>query len=117
MKNNVTKVLIAIALMFTAGAAYSEPVRYDFSTTMPLTTDPLLIGLTSVFGSFIYDNAAAPTGTMPSESPFAGSTIYEFQSALSGYADGNHFSHALGTAVVGDDKFIGFSPPTDVFFY
>ncbi len=51
MKNNVSKVLIGIALMFAAGVAHSEPVEHTFSTTGGIFVDPLLVGLTSVTGS------------------------------------------------------------------
>ena len=89
MKNNVSKLLIGIALMFTAAASYSEPVEYTFSTTGQLPfTDPLLTGLTSVSGSFIYEKAAVPAGTITAEidPTSVGSTLYIALSNLSGDA-------------------------------
>ena len=50
--------------MFTAGAAYSEPVEYTFSTNSVIPIDPLLTGLTSVSGTFTYENGVAPFGTV-----------------------------------------------------
>ncbi len=115
MKNNVTKLLIGIALMITAGAAYSEPVEHTFSTTSQLPeTDPLLTGLTSVSGSFTYENGVAASGTVSAGNPVAGSTIYAALSDLTGNADGNSFSDPQGFVGVGDEKFSLFSPPTDV---
>jgi len=96
MKNNVTKVLIAIALMFTAGAACSEPVEYTFSTTAPTFVDPLLTGLTSVSGSFIYENNAV------SLTP-DGLSVYFAWSSISGSANENSFSSSLGQIIVGND--------------
>ncbi len=115
MKNNVSKVLIGFALMFTAGAAYSEPVDHTFSTTgQQPETDPLLTGLTSVSGSFTYENGVAPFGTVPAGNPIAGSTIYVALTNLSGNADGNSFSDPQGAVSVGDDKFSLISPATDI---
>ena len=116
MKNNASKLLIGIALMFTAGAAYSEPIEHTFSTTSQLPeTDPLLTGLTSVSGSFTYDNGVLPDPVpVPAGSPVAGSTVYVALSNLSGSANGNSFSDPLGFVTVGDEKFSLFSPPTDV---
>jgi len=102
MKNNVSKVLIGIALMYTAGAAYPEPVEYTFSTNGVSSIDPLLTGLTSVSGSFIYENAAAPIGTGD------GFTGYVAMSALSGSADGNSFNDPVGSLGVSNDQFEGF---------
>ncbi len=112
MKNKLSKVLIGIALMFTAGAAYSEPIEHTFSTTGQLPeTDPLLTGLTSVSGSFTFENGVAPFGTVPAGNPIAGSTFYVALSNLSGNADGNSFSDPLGFVSVGDDKFFFLAPP------
>lgn len=112
MKNNVTKVLIGIALMFTAGVASSEPIEHTFSTNSVIIIDPLLTGrLTTVSGSFTYDNAVAPGGTIPDDAVFAGSTFYRALSNLSGNANGNSFSDSLGFVTVGDDKFFFISPP------
>jgi len=105
MKNNVSKVLISIALMFTAGAAYSEPVEHTFSTTDPIFIDPLLTGLTSVSGSFTYENGVAPVATTGAGSSQPGSTVYVALSNLSGNANGNSFSDSLGAVIVGDGKF------------
>jgi len=80
------------------------PVEYTFSTTGQLfNPDPLLTGLTSVSGSFIYENAAAPIGTSPTNE-----TGYDAWSALSGSADGNSFSDPLSGVSVGNDTFQGF---------
>ena len=106
MKNNITKSLIGIALMIGAGTVCSEPVEYTFSTTGVISIDPLLTGLTSVSGSFIYENAAAPIITASGNPSTAGSTVYLALSNLSGNADGNVFSDSLGGVVVGDDKFV-----------
>jgi len=116
MKNNVSKVLIGIALMFAAGGAYSEPIDHTFSTNDPIFIDPLLTGLTSVSGSFTYENAVAPEGTITEEEfpEFAGSTFYTALSNLTGEANGNSFSDPLGFVTVGDDKFSVGPPPTDV---
>ncbi len=113
MKNNVSKVLIGFALMFTAGAAYSEPVEHTFSTNGVIFVDPLLAGLTSVSGSFTYENGVVPSGTTTGGSA-PGSTIYRGLSNLSGIANGNSFSDPQGSVIVGDDKFSNISPPTDI---
>ena len=121
MKNNVSKVLIGIALMFTAGAAYSEPVEHTFSTTGPIFIDPLLTGLTSVSGSFTYENAAAPFGTTGDESRQPESTIYRGLSNLSGAAEvssdpnGKLFYDTVGSVIVGDDRRLGTDTTWDIF--
>ena len=106
MKNNVSKVLIGFALMFTAGAANSERVDHTFSTNARSNFDPLLTGLTSVTGSFTYENGVVPFGTSTIGSA-PGSTIYLPLSNLSGDANGNGFSDSLGSVIVGDDKIPG----------
>jgi len=121
MKNNVSKVLIGIALMFTAGAAYSEPVVHEFSTTGERFIDPLLTGLTSVSGSFTYENAAAPFGPTGDESRQPGSTIYRGLSNLSGVAEvsgfpnGKPFNDTVGSVIVGDDRRLGTDTTWDIF--
>lgn len=103
MKNKLAGVLIALSLMFAAGIAHSDPVEYTFSTTSPISIDPLLTGLTSVSGSFIYENAAAPIDIEPGPE----NTVYEAWTSISGSADGNDFSAALGQVIVGNDTFQG----------
>ena len=96
--------------MFTAGVALSEPVEHTFSTTGVIGVDPLLAELTSVSGSFTYDNGVVPSGTTTGGSAL-GSTIYRGLSNLSGDANGNSFSDPQGSVIVGDDKFFFLSPP------
>jgi len=112
MKNGVAKVLIGIALMFTAGAAYSEPVEYTISTNGVIFIDPLLTGLTSVSGTFIYENAAAPIAI----DPMVGNTVYFAWGTLSGSADGNNFSSPLGQIIVGNDTFTSGMAQNEDFF-
>jgi hypothetical protein len=90
-----------------------EPVEHTFSTTGTIFIDPLLTGLTSVSGSFTYDNGIVPFGTTTGGSAF-GSTIYRALSNLSGMANGNSFSDPQGSIIVGDDKFSNISPPADI---
>jgi len=60
MKNNVTKVLIGIALMFTAGASYSELLEYLFSTDTPNFSGQLDIVYVDNVGTVYHD---VPIGT------------------------------------------------------
>jgi carbonic anhydrase/acetyltransferase-like protein (isoleucine patch superfamily) len=100
MKNNISKILIGIALMFAAGASYSEPVEYTFSTTDPIFIDPLLNGLTEVSGSFIYESDAISITR-------DGLSVYFAWGSLSGNASGNNFSAPLAQVIVGNDTFQG----------
>jgi hypothetical protein len=101
--NDLTRILIGIILMFSAGSAHSEPVEYTFSTTDPISIPSVLEGLTSVSGSFIYENAAVPIETEPS----SGNTVYGACGSLSGSANGNSYSAPVFGIVVGDDTFEG----------
>lgn len=83
-KSKLTRLLISVALIFVAVGAYSEPVEHTYSTDAIISIDPLLTGLTSVSGSFMYDNGGAPGGTIPDGSSTAGSTFYGNISALLG---------------------------------
>ena len=112
MKNNVSIALIGIALMFTAGTAYSRQVQHTFSTTGPLFVDPLLTGLATVSGSFTYDNGVAAFGTVGPGGGIPGATVYRALSGLSGNANGNIFSDSLGSVLIRDDQITG---GTDVF--
>ena len=100
MKKSISNILICIAIALTTNAAYSEPVEYTFSTGDPIYIDPLLTGLTSVSGSFIYENDAVSITT-------EGYSVYYAWSSLFGSANGNNFSAPLGQVIVGNDIFNG----------
>lgn len=101
MKNYATRVLLSIALMFSVSAAYSDPVEYTFSTNARVTVSSELDGLTSVSGSFIYENGAVPILIVPGSE-----TVYFAWSSISGSADGNSFSSRLGQAIVFNDTYL-----------
>ncbi|MCZ6852975.1 MAG: hypothetical protein O7G86_03550, partial [Gammaproteobacteria bacterium] len=103
-----------MALTFVAVGAYSEPVEHTYSTDAIIFVDPLLTGLTSVSGSFTYENGTVPGETVSAGFSTEGSTFYLNISALSGDANGNIFSDPQGITIVGDDKFLDFSPPSDI---
>ena len=84
--------------MFAASAACSEPIEHTFSTTGVIFVDPLLAAeLTSVSGSFTYDNGVVSSGSTTGGSAL-GSTIYRSLSNLSGDANGNSFSDSQARA-------------------
>lgn len=100
MMNRITKLLLGIALIFTTSVAYTEPVEYTFSTTGTGFIDPLLAGLTSVSGSFIYETDAPLI-----ETNSAGFSVYRAWSSLSGSTNGYSFSAPVAQVIVGNDRF------------
>jgi hypothetical protein len=106
MNNCPVKAFFAFLLLFNFDAVHSEPVEHTFSTTGTVFVDPLLTGLTSVSGSFTYDNGADLFGTVGPGGGLAGAAVYRALSGLSGNANGNLFSDSLGSVIVGDDKIL-----------
>lgn len=109
MNKNPALVFLTIASMFEAAVAPAEPVQHTFSTTdVIVITSPLLTGLTSVSGSFTYENGAPVFGISSGSggpgSGAPGSTIYQNITNLVGDASGNAFSDPSGLTIVGDDK-------------
>lgn len=105
-----------LLLLLCPLAAQSAPITYSFSTgTSPFnnpTLAPLFSGM-SVSGTFDYDAASPATLIVPS-GIVAGATVYNGSTMnLSGSVGANAFSDLVGGAVVGDDKFQGFTPATD----
>jgi len=98
---------LPIAFLLLAKAAFPEPVTYRFETAAPILIDPLLSGLTSVTGTFTYDNGVAATveSAVPGQG-IVGSTIYQSVSDLAASADGNDFSDSAGIVMVGDEKLV-----------
>ncbi len=90
--------VLGFVLAFVSSPAFSGPVEYTFSTTGIRLIDPLLTGLTSVSGSFIYENAAAPTSSAPN-----GTIVYNAMIDLSGSANGNSFTNPVGVVAVLDE--------------
>jgi hypothetical protein len=113
--DRLVEVSVAAALVLLPAFAYAEAVDHTFSTTSPIFVDPLLSELSSatVSGSFTYDNAGEFRATVPPGSVTAGSAIYGSLSNLSGTVAGNAFDDPAGIIIVGDDRYTGFSPPTD----
>lgn len=116
MRTKLSEVLVTIGVMMAASVAYSEAVDHTFSTTGPLFVDPLLAELSSanVSGDFTYDNAGDFLGTVPDGPVTAGSAVYGGLSNLSGLVNGDVFSDSAGITIVGDDRYLGFDPPTDI---
>jgi len=111
---NLRTLIAGLALTLAAGTCNSESLEHTFSTDDLIFIDPLLAGLTSVSGSFTYDNGVNLSGTVGEGFPSTGSTIYPAVSNLSGDADGNIFSDPEGLVISGNDEFSNFSPPTDI---
>ena len=108
--------VLLVLLLLCPFAAQSAPITYSFNTgTSPFgnpTLAPLFSGM-SVSGTFDYDAASPATLIVPS-GIVAGSTVYSGSTMnLSGSIGANAFSDLVGAAVVGDDKFLGFTPATD----
>jgi hypothetical protein len=99
--NRKSRALLGLALLLAVVAANAEPIRYNFTSGAAINIDPLLAGLTSVSGDFIYENDTPLVVTDAS----TGNSVYLAWSQLSGTVNGNSFSSLRGAAIVGNDSF------------
>lgn len=85
-----------------------DPTLYTFTTISPVFVDPMLAGLTSVSGSFLYQDQV----TLFSTEPGTGNSVYFGWSQISALLNGSQalsIESPLGQVIVGNDTFAGTS--------